>query len=1191
MAWEFWIDRGGTFTDIVGRSPDGRLLTHKLLSENPERYPDAAVQGIRDLLGLTAGQPIPDGAISAVKMGTTVATNALLERKGERVALFITKGFRDLLRIGYQTRPRLFDLNIRRPELLYETVVEVSERLDADGAVLTLLDEAAARADLQAVHDRGIRAVAIALMHGYLNPEHEQRLGQIAREIGFTQVSLSHQVSRLIKLVGRGDTTVVDAYLSPILRRYVDQVASALDMGRACDRLMFMQSNGGLTEAARFQGKDAILSGPAGGIVGMVRTAEAAGEGRLIGFDMGGTSTDVSHYAGVYERSFETEVAGVRMRAPMMDIHTVAAGGGSILSFRDGRSQVGPESAGANPGPAAYRRGGPLTVTDCNVMLGKLSPRHFPPVFGPGGDQPLDADVVRARFADLAAQIAAATGAAPQSPEATAEGFLTIAVANMANAIKKISVERGHDVTTYALQCFGGAGGQHACLVADALGMRRVFLHPFAGVLSAYGMGLADIRTLREAQFEAPLEADATAALQPLIDDARAEVAAQGIRDVTTEARAHLRYDGSHQTLEVPFGAADAMRRAFEAAHQSRFGFTSPERAILFDVLAVEAIGGGAALAEPAIPAAPLPDPIDRAPVWMAGGWRDVPFHDRARLGAGVRIEGPAIITETTGTVVVEPGWRAEVDGTGNLILSRTEAATRSAAAGTTADPVTLEVMSNLFMSIADQMGATLANTSWSVNIKERLDFSSAIFDAKGNLVANAPHVPVHLGSMSDSIRTIMRVAGDGIRPGDAWMLNSPYQGGTHLPDVTVVTPVFMDGAPRFWLGSRGHHADIGGRTPGSSPPDSTHIEEEGVVIDPFLLVEQGRLREDAARALLASGRYPCRNVTQNMADLKAQVAANETGRRELIRAADGWGADGLAAYAGHVQDNAEACVREVIGRLHDGDFTYPMDIGSQIRVSVRVDRERGAATIDFTGTSPQNPGNYNAPRAIAQAVVLYVFRTLVGKDIPLNDGCLRPLTVIVPEGSMLNPRYPAAVIAGNTEVSQAACNALYGALGVLAGSQGTMNNFVWGNAEFQNYETIAGGTGAGPGFAGCDAVQSHMTNTRMTDPEVLERRFPVRLEEFAIRDGSGGAGQWRGGNGARRLMRFLVPVTVTTLCSSRSVPPFGGQGGKPGAVGVNAVIWPDGRREQLQGNDERNLPEGGCFEMLTPGGGGWGAL
>jgi len=1191
-AWEFWIDRGGTFTDIVGRTPDGRLLTHKLLSENPERYPDAAVQGIRDLLGLKPGDAIPEAAVSAVKMGTTVATNALLERKGERVLLLITEGFGDLLRIGYQTRPRLFDINIRRPELLYETVAEVPERLDAEGNVVRPLDEAAARRALQAAYDAGVRAVAVAFLHGYLNPAHEARVGEIARQIGFTQVSLSHQVSRLIKLVGRGDTTVVDAYLSPILRRYVDQVAGALDLGRGCERLMFMQSNGGLTDAQRFQGKDAILSGPAGGIVGMVRTAEAAGFGRLIGFDMGGTSTDVSHYAGVYERSFETEVAGVRMRAPMMDIHTVAAGGGSILSFRDGRSQVGPESAGANPGPAAYRRGGPLTVTDCNVMLGKLNPAHFPPVFGPGGDQPLDAEVVRRKFTELAAEIAAAAGTAPQPPEEVAEGFLRIAVANMANAIKKISVERGHDVTAYTLQCFGGAGGQHACLVADALGMRRVFLHPFAGVLSAYGMGLADIRALREVQFEAPLGSGrAEGALAPLLAEARAEVTAQGVpaTEIRTEARAHLRYDGSHQTLEVPFGTPDAMRAAFEAAHEARFGFISPDRAILFDVLAAEAIGGAEALPADTVAAAPLSAALDHAPVRVGGEWREVPFHARATLGAGAVLHGPAIVTETTGTVVVEPGWQAEVNGRGDLVLTRAEAAERPRAAGTKADPVTLEVMSNLFMSIADQMGATLANTSWSVNIKERFDFSCAIFDAKGDLVANAPHVPVHLGSMSDSIRTVMRETAGRLRPGDAWMLNSPYRGGTHLPDVTVVTPVFVGDAPLFWLGSRGHHADIGGRTPGSSPPDSKHIEDEGVLIDCFPLVEAGHLREDETRALLSSGRYPCRNVTQNMADLKAQVAANETGRRELLRAMESWGADVVAAYAGHVQDNAEECVREVIGRLKDGSFRYPMDIGTEIRVAVRVDPATRSAIVDFTGTSSQHAGNYNAPRSIAQAVVLYVFRTLVGKDIPLNEGCLKPLKVIVPEGSMLNPRYPAAVIAGNTEVSQAACNALYGALGVLAGSQGTMNNFVWGNDAFQNYETIAGGTGAGPGFAGCDAVQSHMTNTRMTDPEVLERRFPVRLETFAIRQGSGGNGQWRGGHGALRRMRFLTPVTVTTLCSHREVPPFGGDGGAAGAVGVNAVIWPDGQREVLRGNDERDLPAGAVFEMMTPGGGGWG--
>jgi len=1188
-AWEFWIDRGGTFTDVVARRPDGGITTLKLLSEAPERYPDAAVQGIRDCLGLATGEPIPDGAVGAVKMGTTVATNALLERKGERVLLLITEGFADLLRIGTQARPDLFALHVRRPDLLHEQVAEVTGRLDATGAEIAPLDEPHLRAALRAAHATGIRAVAVAFLHAWLNPAHEARAGEIAAEEGFTQISLSHRISGLAKLVSRGDTTVVDAYLSPILRRYVAQVEGALDLGRATGRLLFMQSNGGLTEAHRFQGKDAILSGPAGGIVGMVRTAEAAGFSRLIGFDMGGTSTDVSHYAGTLERSFETEVAGVRMRAPMLDIHTVAAGGGSICAFRDGRYQVGPESAGANPGPASYRRGGPLTVTDCNVMLGRLQPDHFPAVFGPDGNLPLDAAVVRGRFADLAQEIAAATGAAPQDPETVAEGFLRIAVDNMANAIRKISVQRGHDVTGYTLQCFGGAGGQHACAVADALGMSRVFLHPLAGVLSAFGMGLADLRALHEVQLDLPLEADLAAAADRLAEAARADLSAQGVGSAEVEVRAHLRYQGSHQALEVPFGPAPAMRADFEAAHQARFGFTSPERGIVVEMLAAEAIGGGDRSAVPPPPGTASPRIIDRVRARFGGVWCDVPLYDRASLPVGARLDGPAIVREATGTVVLEDGWAARVDGQGNLILERSHAAARPTVAGTKADPVLLEVMSNLFMSVAEQMGATLANTAWSVNIKERLDFSCAIFDASGDLVANAPHVPVHLGSMSDAVKAVIRETEGRVGEGDAFMLNSPYQGGTHLPDVTVVSPVFVEGRPAFWLGSRGHHADIGGRTPGSSPPDSTSITEEGVLIDLFPLVRSGRMREAETRALLSSGPWPCRAVDQNIADLKAQVAANETGRRALLKVVQDYGADVVAAYMGHVQDNAEESVRQVIGRLQDGAFRYPMDIGAEIVVRVTVDHTAREAVIDFSGTSAQQPGNYNAPRAIARAVVLYVFRTLVGHAIPLNEGCLKPLHILLPEGSMLNPRPGAAVIAGNTEVSQAACNALYGALGVLAASQGTMNNFVWGNARFQNYETICGGTGAGPGFAGCAAVQSHMTNTRMTDPEILERRFPVRLESLAIRHGSGGAGRWPGGDGAVRRLRFLEPVTVTTLCSSRNIAPFGMAGGGPGAVGVNRVIWPDGREETLKGNDQRDLPEGAVFEMLTPGGGGWG--
>ncbi|WP_281984476.1 hydantoinase B/oxoprolinase family protein [Thalassorhabdomicrobium marinisediminis] len=1189
--WEFWVDRGGTFTDIVGRAPDGRVRTHKLLSENPEHYPDAAVQGVHDLIGTDTPAA---GSIAAVKMGTTVATNALLERKGEAVLLLITEGFRDLLRIGYQTRPDLFALHIQRPELLYAKVAEVRERLDAAGEVLVPLDEEAARAALQAGYDAGLRAVAVALLHGYLNPAHEVRLAEIADEIGFTQISTSHEVSRLAKLVGRGDTTVVDAYLSPILRRYVDQVAGALDVGRVCERLFFMQSSGGLTDAARFQGRDAILSGPAGGIVGMVKTAEAVGHDRLIGFDMGGTSTDVSHYAGDYERSFETEVAGVRMRAPMMDIHTVAAGGGSICRFADGRFQVGPDSAGANPGPACYRRGGPLTVTDCNVLLGKLNPEHFPQVFGAGGDQPLDVDTVRDRFAALAEEVANATGEAPRSLESIAEGFLAIAVDNMANAIKKISVQRGHDVSDYTLQCFGGAGGQHACLVAEALGMSRVLIHPFAGVLSAFGMGLAELREMREAQFDAPLEGgdgDAGAAqarIAALEEEAVDALRAQGASEAPVIERwAYLRYSGTQQALKVPFGPAADMATAFEAAHAARFGFTSPDVPLLFEMLSVEAIGKGAELPDLGIGPARSPAPIAHAPVHMAGKTRDCPFYDRDGMGIGDRITGPAIILEATGTNVIEPGWTAEVDRLGNLILS-SDAQARTLSASAEADPVVLEVMSNLFMSVADQMGATLANTSQSVNIKERFDFSCAIFDGNGDLVANAPHVPVHLGSMSDSIKTVM-AGWPEVQDGDAFMLNSPYNGGTHLPDVTVVTPVFVGGRPRFWLGSRGHHADVGGRTPGSAPPDSRHIDEEGVLIDNVQLVRAGRFLDAEARAVLASGHYPCRNPDQNIADLKAQVAANATGMAELKRICDGYGVEVVSAYMAHVQDNAEASVRRVIDSLSDGRFTYPMDEGQVIEVAVRVDRDARSATVDFTGTSAQHAGNYNAPFAVCRAVVLYVFRTLVGTAIPLNEGCLKPLQIIAPEGSMLNPRYPAAVIAGNTEVSQATCNALYGALGVIAGSQATMNNFVWGNARFQNYETIAGGTGAGPEFDGCDAVQSHMTNTRMTDPEVLEKRFPVRLDRFEVRDGSGGAGRHRGGHGARRVMTFLEPVTVTTLCSHRVVAPFGVDGGADGAVGRNWAELPDGTRKDLRGNDEIDLPAGGRFGMETPGGGGWG--
>ncbi len=1195
--WQFWVDRGGTFTDIVAQTDDGRLLTHKLLSENPSQYKDAAVAGIRHLMGLGADQPIPVNSIEAVKMGTTVATNALLERKGDPTLLLITEGFADLLQIGYQNRPALFDLHIKLPDQLYQRVATVAERLDAEGGVLRALDVEQARVSLQQAYDSGIRGVAIALMHAYLNPQHEVALAAIATDIGYTQVSTSHQTSRLIKLVGRGDTTVADAYLSPILHRYVRQVTDQLDVRNgACRHLYFMQSNGGLIDAAGFNGRDSILSGPAGGVVGMAKTAGAAGIDQLIGFDMGGTSTDVCHYAGEYERTFETEVAGVRMRAPMMHIHTVAAGGGSLLSFSDGRYQVGPDSAGANPGPACYRQGGPLTVTDCNVMLGKLNPDYFPRVFGDNGDEALDRSVVVQKFNRLAADIARQTGSAALSAEQTAEGFLRIAVEGMANAIKKISVQRGYDITRYTLNCFGGAGGQHACLVADALGMERVFLHPYAGVLSAYGMGLADIRALREEQFDRPVAAlpEAAEVLQRLAAVARDEVVQQGVAVamVTVVQRAHLKYAGSHQSLEIEFGSEQEMRARFHQAHQARFGFSFDCRALMFDLLSVEAIGETARVEHSITGPVTDSDEPDVVSMHVSGNWVEVPIYQRDGLRSGDTITGPAVISESTGTTILEQGWRATVDASLNLLLKRYLQKPRELAVGTNVDPVMLEVFNNLFMSIAEQMGTTLANTAYSVNIKERLDFSCALFDQDGNLVANAPHVPVHLGSMSESVRTIARLNHGQMKAGDAYMLNAPFNGGTHLPDVTVITPVFdaAGSAILFYVGSRGHHADIGGRTPGSAPPDSTHIEEEGVLIDNFLLVSEGVLRESDTRALLASGRYPCRNIDENLADLEAQIAANATGIREVHKMIEHFSLEVVQAYMGHVQANAEASVKRVIGSLQNSSNVYWLDSGAHINVAITVDYQRREAVIDFSGTSAQQAGNYNAPLSICHAVVLYVLRTLVGTDIPMNEGCLKPVTIVAPSGSMINPDFPAAVISGNTEVSQAIADCLYGALGAVAGSQGTMNNFVWGNESFQNYETIAGGTGAGPGFNGASAVHSHMTNTRLTDPEVLEKRFPVRVERFAVRADSAGDGQWTGGEGIDRLIRFLEPVTVTTLSSHRATRPKGGAGGGDGGVGINTVIRCDGSRQVVGGNAECQLSPGDLFEIKTPGGGGWGS-
>ncbi|HEY9639466.1 MAG TPA: hydantoinase B/oxoprolinase family protein [Coleofasciculaceae cyanobacterium] len=1240
MTLKVFADRGGTFTDLVAVTDDQAIarrlsllpdrfqvtalsdnqwaIVYKLLSEQPDRYQDAVIQGIRDILGLEPQEPISAEAVEVVKMGTTVATNALLERKGDRTVFVTTQGFGDALRIGYQNRPHIFARHIVLPEMLYEQVIEVNERYTAQGEELVPMTAGAAKrltAALQTAYDAGIRGCAIALLHGYRYPAHEQQVAAIAHTIGFTQISVSHHVSPLMKLVSRGDTTVVDAYLSPILRRYVEQVATELK-GKAAHstRLEFMKSDGGLTDARLFQGKDSILSGPAGGIVGAVKTSTAAGFNHIIGFDMGGTSTDVSHFSGEYERTFETEVAGVRLRAPMLSIHTVAAGGGSILRFDGSRYRVGPQSAGAHPGPACYRKGGPLTVTDCNVMVGKIQPAFFPHVFGATGNLPLDFAVVQHAFAALTVEIYEKTGDS-RTPEQVAAGFLAIAIDTMANAIKKISVQRGYDVTEYTLCCFGGAGGQHACLIAEALGMTQIFIHPYAGVLSAYGIGLADLRSLKERAIEVRLTADAlptlAQALEQLTAAGEAEILAQGVsRDrLQVLCKAHLRYEGTDTALIVPIGSLEAMRSHFEQVYQQRYGFTMTDKALIVEAVSIEAIGQATPLTEPVLTAnrtTPL-TPIATVQVYTKGDWHDTPIYQRADLKPGDRIVGSALIIEPTGTNVIEPGWSAELSDRNHLILKREttiapeiQQSNLSTSALTASpikpDPVLLEIFNNLVRAIAEEMGITLQNTSYSVNIKERLDFSCAIFDHQGQLVANAPHIPVHLGSMSESVRSLITARGNALKPGDVYVSNNPYNGGTHLPDITVITPVFINletqlssQPPLFYVASRGHHADIGGITPGSMPPYSTSMEQEGVLLDNVPLVQQGQFCEADLIQQLTTGAYPVRNVSQNIADLQAQIAANERGAQELLRMVEHYGLHTVQAYMQHVQDNAEESVRRVIDVLQDGEFVYAMDDGCQICVKITINHGDRSAHIDFTGTSPQQPTNLNAPLAICKAVVLYVFRTLVEDDIPLNAGCLKPLHITVPDGCMLNPHYPAAVVAGNVETSQAIANTLYGALGVMAAAQGTMNNFTFGNQHHQYYETICGGSGAGNGFDGTDAVQTHMTNSRLTDPEVLEWRFPVLVETFAIRANSGGTGKYRGGNGVIRRIQFREGMTAAILSGHRLIPPFGLAGGTTGAVGLNYVERSNGTIEPLPGKAEVQMHPGDRFVIETPGGGGFG--
>ena len=1206
--WQFWVDRGGTFTDIVARTPDGQLVTHKLLSENPSRYRDAAVAGIRYLLGVPEPKPIPCDRIETVRMGTTVATNALLERTGEPTALIITRGFADALRIGYQNRPRIFDRHIVLPQALYGPVIEVDERVAADGTVLRKPDLEAAEAALRRVWDQGVRAAAIVFIHSHLYPDHEAAIGELARRVGYRQVSCSSEVSPLMRMVSRGDTCVVDAYLSPVIRRYVETVTNQL---RGVP-LLFMQSNGGLAGAGHFRGKDAILSGPAGGIVGMVRLSRLAGFEHVIGFDMGGTSTDVSHYSGEYERVLETEAAGVQLRAPMLDIHTVAAGGGSVLRFEGARYRVGPESAGAKPGPACYRMGGPLTVTDANVVLGRIQPAYFPRVFGPTGDQPLDADVARAGFAELAQTICGNTGD-QRTPEQVAEGFLRVAVANMAGAVKRISVRKGHDITGCALTTFGGAGGQHACAVADSLGITTVLVPPMAGVLSALGIGLADSVVMREQSVETRLEPASMATLIAVAD--MLEAAARSVlreEDVPAERirvtrNVYVRYDGTDSALPVILSDPDSMTAAFKATYQRTYSFTL-DRPLIAEAISVEGVG---------MTVQPDLSRVDQRSEWddttgkdrppttvrlhTRGGWREVPLYEREYLRPQDDVTGPAIIVEANATTVVEEGWRAGMTPHGHLVLEKTVsrslredsegASGRDSAAGTEVDPVRLEIFNNLFMSIAEHMGTRLQSTAQSVNIRERLDFSCALFDPQGNLVANAPHIPVHLGSMGSCVTEVIRRRGTTMRPGSVYAINDPYHGGTHLPDITVVTPVFdTDGAKiLFYVASRGHHAEIGGIAPGSMPANSHTLDEEGVLFDNWLLVCDGHFREQETLRLIAQARYPSRNPAANLADLRAQVAANAKGVEEIGEMINHFGLDVVLAYMRHVQDNAEEAVRSVISALPSGQCRYELDSGAIVSVRVEVDPVARTATIDFSGTSPQLDSNFNAPSAVVTAAVLYVFRTLVTDDIPLNAGCLRPLRVIVPEGSMLAPTYPAAVVAGNVETSQAVVGALYAALGIQAEGSGTMNNVSFGNARYQYYETVASGSGAGDGFAGTSAVQTHMTNSRLTDPEVLESRFPVRVEEFSIRRGSGGCGRWPGGDGVVRRLRFLESMTVSTLSGHRRVPPYGLGGGSPGALGSNWVRRANGDLSPLTGCDSTEVEPGDTLVIETPGGGGFG--
>lgn len=1197
-GWRFAIDRGGTFTDIVAWSPNDELHVHKVLSVDPQRRIDPAVRGMAEVL---ARHPAA-APVASIRLGTTVATNALLERKGEPTLLLTTRGFRDMLRIGFQNRPEIFARHIELPEVLYSGVVEADERIDAQGRVIRSLDEAALRRELAVARQRGLRSLAIALTHGFRYPAHERQAAAIARELGFEEIVVSHQAAPMLGLVSRGDTAVADAYLSPVLIGYLRRFKESVTARFGHPRLSFMQSNGGLVDEAGFRGINAILSGPAGGVIGLVEAGADECPRKLIGLDMGGTSTDISIYAGELPRRFESEIDGVRIQAPMMDVHTIAAGGGSILHFTGGRLQVGPDSAGADPGPACYRRGGPATLTDCNVVLGRILPETFPRVFGPSGAESLDVAASHEALAVIAASVRQ-SGGPSFSTEEIAQAFISVAVARMANAIRELSLRHGHDASQFTLLAFGGAAGQFACAVSELLGISEILLHPLSGVLSAYGIGLAARRSLRRRSVELPLAthglAVAQEALDRLEDDVRGELVRQGVPAdcLLFERKAQLRFVNSDTGIEVDWCSSDSMLADFSARHQGLYGFEHSSSKVIIASVAAEAIervAPQAARTQALRTERPGKAKTVGLELWWDGAWRAGSMIERTDLRSLKSLDGPALIIEEGSTGWLAPGWVGTMDRQDRIVLTPRHSSVLSGRRQDHShpDPMKLEVFDGLFMHVAKQMGVVLRQTASSVNIKERLDFSCAVFDGAANLIANAPHMPVHLGSMGASVAAVGRVHGVDLRPGDAYLLNSPYDGGTHLPDMTVVNPIF-DAEGRhllFFVASRAHHADVGGITPGSMPPRSRDIADEGALIPPTRIVRAGQFDEALVRGLLGGTRWPARNPQQNLADLKAQLAANARGIRELWRAVNEQGLDAVLAYMGHVQNNAEQCMRRAIRNLRAGHFEYELDNGQRIVLRISVDRSAGEATLDFSGTSEQQDNNFNAPLAVTTAAVIYVFRCLIDEPIALNAGCLRPLRIVVPAGSMLDPTPPRAVVAGNVETSQCIVDAIYGALGLQAASQGTMNNLTFGDENFQYYETIAGGSGAGPDYDGASGIQTHMTNSRLTDPEVLETRFPVLVREFSLRPGSGGAGLHRGGDGLVRRLEFCAPMTMAILSNHRRVAPFGLAGGEPGLTGSNRLLRRDGGSERLPASAEVSVDVGDEIEIATPGGGGFGS-